>query len=76
MWNAYDAHWGFGYRKCPGRHIGVQVLYKTLVMVCDLCGLYGLIMSVLWSSVIEILVQIRSYAISITKRGLQGRLPC
>ena len=33
VWNAYDAHWGFGYRKCPGRHIGVLVLYKALVTV-------------------------------------------
>ncbi|KAJ5592816.1 Cytochrome P450 [Penicillium hordei] len=33
VWNAYDAHWGFGYRKCPGRHIGVLVLYKTLVTI-------------------------------------------
>ncbi|KAJ5780655.1 Cytochrome P450 [Penicillium paradoxum] len=31
VWNSYDSHWGFGYRKCPGRHIGVLVLYKTFV---------------------------------------------
>ena len=33
QWNAYDAHWGFGFRKCPGRHVGVLILYKSLVHV-------------------------------------------
>ncbi|KAH8812293.1 cytochrome P450 [Xylogone sp. PMI_703] len=30
LWNSYDSHWGFGFRKCPGRHVGVLVLYKAL----------------------------------------------
>jgi cytochrome P450 len=33
LWKTFDAHWGFGVRKCPGRHIGLMVLYKTLVLV-------------------------------------------
>ncbi|KAF7591578.1 hypothetical protein BBP40_001326 [Aspergillus hancockii] len=32
LWKSYDAHWGFGIRKCPGRHIGMMVLYKALVL--------------------------------------------
>jgi cytochrome P450 len=33
LWKTFDAHWGFGVRKCPGRHIGIIVLFKSLVMV-------------------------------------------
>ena len=33
LWRTFDARWGFGVRKCPGRHIGIMVLYKALVLV-------------------------------------------
>jgi len=32
-WRTLDAHWGFGVRKCPGRHIGSMILWKSLVQV-------------------------------------------
>lgn len=42
VWNSYDAHWGFGYRKCPGRYIGVLVLYKSFVTVSFLIRFFFL----------------------------------
>lgn len=33
-WDTLDVHWGFGVRRCLGRHIGAMVLYKSLVLVC------------------------------------------
>ena len=35
-WETLDVHWGFGVRKCLGRHIGSMVLYKYLVLVSPL----------------------------------------
>lgn len=33
LWGSLDVHWGFGVRKCLGKHIGSMVLYKSLVQV-------------------------------------------
>ncbi|KAL8660628.1 MAG: hypothetical protein Q9202_006373 [Teloschistes flavicans] len=33
LWGTLDVHWGFGVRKCLGKHIGSMVLYKALVQV-------------------------------------------
>lgn len=33
LWGSLDVHWGFGVRKCLGKHIGSMVLYKALVQV-------------------------------------------
>lgn len=33
IWDRYDSHWGFGYRKCPGRFIGTMLMSKSIVMV-------------------------------------------
>ena len=33
MWETLDVHWGFGVRKCLGKHIGSMVLYKSMVQV-------------------------------------------
>ena len=35
LWETFDVHWGFGVRKCLGKHIGLMVLYKSLVLVCS-----------------------------------------
>ncbi|KAL8656290.1 MAG: hypothetical protein Q9226_002719, partial [Calogaya cf. arnoldii] len=32
MWETLDVHWGFGVRKCLGKHIGSMVLYKSTVL--------------------------------------------
>lgn len=34
LWETLDVHWGFGVRKCLGKHIGLMILYKSLVLVC------------------------------------------
>ena len=33
LWETLDVHWGFGVRKCLGKHIGSMVLYKSTVLV-------------------------------------------
>lgn len=33
LWETYDVHWGFGVRKCLGKHVALMVLYKSLVLV-------------------------------------------
>lgn len=33
IWETLDVHWGFGVRKCLGRHVGSMILYKSLVLV-------------------------------------------
>ena len=35
LWETLDVHWGFGVRKCLGKHIGSMILYKSIVMVCS-----------------------------------------
>ncbi|KAI4117410.1 MAG: hypothetical protein LQ345_002351 [Seirophora villosa] len=32
-WETLDVHWGFGVRKCLGKHIGSMVLYKSTVLL-------------------------------------------
>lgn len=33
QWETLDVHWGFGVRKCLGKHIGLMALYKSTVLV-------------------------------------------
>jgi cytochrome P450 len=33
LWETFDVHWGFGVRKCLGKHIGSLILYKCMVLV-------------------------------------------
>jgi cytochrome P450 len=33
VWETFDVHWGFGVRKCLGKHIELMILYKSMVLV-------------------------------------------
>ena len=33
LWDSLDVHWGFGGRKCLGKHVGSMVLYKSIITV-------------------------------------------